>query len=64
MRYWFFPTAKFGSWETSGGKQSTTLAWIWVRTAKRFLQLKRKFTLNQWKMSKADFNSNLTLSFF
>lgn len=60
----FSPVAKFCSWETSGGEQSTSLAWIWVRTAKRLLQLTRKATLNQWKMSKADFHSNLPLYFF
>lgn len=60
----FSPVAKFCSWETSGGEQSTSLAWIRVRTAKRLLLLTRKATLNQWKMSKADFHSNLPLYFF
>lgn len=64
LRGRFSLVAKFCSWETSGGEQSTSLAWIWVRTAKRLLQLTYKGTLNQWKMSKADFHSDLPLSFF
>lgn len=56
----FLAEAKFCSWETSGVNWSASLAFIWDRTAK-LLQLTRKGTLKQCKMSKADFCSQLPL---